>query len=259
MLSTLKFSRTQTAEVRVEHPDDWTEAQVRAAATARVIDVAERVSWWDSKTRAKIEEILVGQDDAEPEDEHGCCVPSSHREPVEFTDDDLADGEAMEAGEGALPVDLCRAAADNCITACETATRRCASECEAALRGAPEKAIAATAQACARATAAVSAATSRLAETLAASVADCDADAVKACTDAASAAASACTSACEAMTAACTDAAAAKDDAAPRVACEACAATCKTALDSAAATCAEACEECDHCLTLLEDTLDAAE
>lgn len=84
MISVIEIQRTVTASVEVEHPDDWTEEQVLAAAQFRSADASERASYWDSQTRTtvaavKLDEQLDSADDMAPK-----------RDPLQLTAEDLA-------------------------------------------------------------------------------------------------------------------------------------------------------------------------
>lgn len=85
MISTVTITRASTADVVVEHPDDWTDAQILGAVKNRAIDIAAEAPMWNASNRTTIGGVAVGEDARdELDDEY-----MAQRQPIELTDDDL--------------------------------------------------------------------------------------------------------------------------------------------------------------------------
>ena len=93
MISTVKIKRATTAEVVVEHPDEWSDDQVSAAVKNRAIDVAAGASMWSGDSRTEIAGTEVGTDFRDGMDDD-----SFKPEPVQLTAEDL-DGDAEAEDE----------------------------------------------------------------------------------------------------------------------------------------------------------------
>ena len=85
MISTVTVTRTMSAPVLVEHPDEWTAEQVTAALMARALDFGSRVQMWDAECKTTLGDIALDEDLTE--DEEG-SMPSS-MDPFELVDADL--------------------------------------------------------------------------------------------------------------------------------------------------------------------------
>jgi hypothetical protein len=85
VISTVTITRESTAAVVVEHPDDWTDAQILGAVKNRAIDIAAEAPMWNASNRTTIGGVAVGADARdEMADEH-----MMQRQPIELTDEDL--------------------------------------------------------------------------------------------------------------------------------------------------------------------------
>lgn len=90
MISTVTISRVSTAEVAIDHPDEWTSEQIAGAVAVRQIDVAQRADMWTGETKTTIASIEEGVDyrDLADADAEGDTKPY-RPDPVVLTDDDL--------------------------------------------------------------------------------------------------------------------------------------------------------------------------
>ena len=84
MISTVTIERNTTAQVAIEHPDEWDDAQVLAAVKNRAIDIGGAASLWCGDNRTLVKGVDVGADYRD-EMEHTDYPPAA----VELTDDDL--------------------------------------------------------------------------------------------------------------------------------------------------------------------------
>jgi len=101
MISTVTIKRHTTAQVAVEHPDEWDDAQVNEAVSNRAIDVAGRASIWSGEDRTTIARVECGVDVREIEDEDEDDKPY-RPDPLELTEDDLGGQPAVETDDDAV-------------------------------------------------------------------------------------------------------------------------------------------------------------
>ena len=85
MISTVTITRESTADVVVEHPDDWTDAQILGAVKNRAIDIAAEAPMWNASTRTTIAGVAVGEDARDEMDDEYMM----QRQPIDLTDNDL--------------------------------------------------------------------------------------------------------------------------------------------------------------------------
>lgn len=88
-ISTVRVIRTEDAYVTVEHPEGWTEAEVRAALDERKMDFGQKVQFYNADQHTRIKAIAVGEN--EPDD--------PMMDPFPLTDDLDDDEPADEPGE----------------------------------------------------------------------------------------------------------------------------------------------------------------
>jgi hypothetical protein len=69
MISTVTIERMSAAKLAVEHPDDWTEENVKAAVEARALDIGGMVPYWSATTKSAIGAVTLGEDPREVDDE----------------------------------------------------------------------------------------------------------------------------------------------------------------------------------------------
>lgn len=89
MISTVTVQRMMSCDCLVEHPEGWTEEQVRAALTARAMDFGARVQMWDAESKTTLGAIALGEDNVSEEPDEEGAVPYQP-DPFELTDDDQA-------------------------------------------------------------------------------------------------------------------------------------------------------------------------
>lgn len=65
MISKIELERTQRADVYIEHPDDWSDAQLKRAVSGRVADLMNAACWWDSPIIDPSANVKPGVDDRE--------------------------------------------------------------------------------------------------------------------------------------------------------------------------------------------------
>jgi len=73
MVCTVTLSRSQVSTAYVEHPDDWTDAQIVAAVEARVLDIMSAASWYDSASTAPV--LTIAKADEREPNENGEIYP----------------------------------------------------------------------------------------------------------------------------------------------------------------------------------------
>ena len=61
-ISTVTVTRVSTAQVAVEHPAEWTDAQIKAAVQERAIDIGTSAQMWCAETRTTLGAIVYGRD-----------------------------------------------------------------------------------------------------------------------------------------------------------------------------------------------------
>jgi hypothetical protein len=91
VISTVRVTRTEDAYVPVEHPEGWSEDDVKSALDARMLDFGTKVQFWNAEQRTRVRAIVLGQN--EPDD--------PMIDPFELTDEDLAEDDVEEADEAA--------------------------------------------------------------------------------------------------------------------------------------------------------------
>lgn len=67
-ISTVTVTRVSIAQVAVEHPAEWTDAQIDAAVQERAIDIGTSAQMWCAKTRTTLGAIVFGRDTREESD-----------------------------------------------------------------------------------------------------------------------------------------------------------------------------------------------
>jgi hypothetical protein len=73
ILSNVHLVRTENVYFAVEHPKDWTQAQVEKAVAARSIDIGTRVCFWAADSRTVVDEVVLGEFD--PDDRYVSPLP----------------------------------------------------------------------------------------------------------------------------------------------------------------------------------------
>jgi hypothetical protein len=67
-ISTAHYQRTVHAFVSVEHPDDYSEEQIRAALDAKALDIGPRLCFWaNDATETELVGVAVGVDEPDME------------------------------------------------------------------------------------------------------------------------------------------------------------------------------------------------
>lgn len=90
MISTIAVQRTTTSLVALEHPDDWTEADVQKAVNARAIDIGTcPAAMWSGETRTTLGDLTYGEDTRPEDTDPGNMYPDPDDTPVTLTEDDL--------------------------------------------------------------------------------------------------------------------------------------------------------------------------
>jgi hypothetical protein len=90
MISTIAVDRVTTSLVALEHPDDWTEAEVRKAVATRAIDIGTcPAAMWSGETRTTLGAIAYGEDTRPEDTDPASTYPDPDDTPVTLTEDDL--------------------------------------------------------------------------------------------------------------------------------------------------------------------------
>lgn len=94
MISTVTIRRDTTAHVAVEHPDDWSDAELQQAVANRQIDVAARAEMWSGDATTRLGAVEPGVDWRDELDDKRDFKPGT----IELTAADL-DAPAFDGGE----------------------------------------------------------------------------------------------------------------------------------------------------------------
>ena len=90
MISTIAVQRTTTSLVALDHPDDWTKADVQKAVSARSIDIGTcPAAMWSGETRTTLGALTYGEDTRPEDTDPVGTYPDPDDTLVTLTEDDL--------------------------------------------------------------------------------------------------------------------------------------------------------------------------